>query len=117
MKWLADENTSRAVVDAIRALGHDVSFVADVSPGIPDEEVLALAVSESRILLTEDKGFGQLIFRRGLPHHGVFFVRIDGFTTKEKSEYITDVIVAHELSLEGAFTVLMDDRIRIRSTA
>ena len=60
MRFLADESCDFAVVTALRAAGHDVSAVVEISPRAKDVAVLALARSEARVLLTEDKDFGLL---------------------------------------------------------
>jgi predicted nuclease of predicted toxin-antitoxin system len=60
MRFLADENFSGPAVVALRAAGHDVTWVRDAIPGAKDPDVLALAVSEKRVLLTFDKEFGEL---------------------------------------------------------
>ena len=62
MRFLADESCDFAVVRALRVAGFDVTSVRDVMPGAEDVEVIEIAVRESRILLTEDKDFGQLVF-------------------------------------------------------
>jgi len=75
MRFLADESCDFAVVRALRAAGHDVSTVSDVTPGAEDHIVAALANSESRVLLTEDKDFGQLAYATGHLTSGVVLVR------------------------------------------
>ena len=51
--------------------------IAEECPGIPDQEVAALCAARQRILLTFDKNFGELVFRRGLPAgSGVVLFRI-----------------------------------------
>jgi len=60
MRFLADENCDIAVVRALRDAGHDVTMVKDRCRGAEDEAVAALALSEKRVLITEDKGFGQI---------------------------------------------------------
>jgi predicted nuclease of predicted toxin-antitoxin system len=62
---------STALVASLRAAGHDVSYVAEVASGMTDEEVLKLAQDEQRVFLTEDKDFGELIFRFRLPAPGL----------------------------------------------
>jgi len=52
MTFLADENLPRLAVEALRQAGLDVLWIAEESPGISDDDVLALSVSTSRILLT-----------------------------------------------------------------
>ena len=63
MKFLADECCDASLVSALRIDGHDVSYVLEVSPGATDDEVLDWALSEHRVLLTEDKDFGELVHR------------------------------------------------------
>ena len=57
MRFLADENFDTLVVKTLREAGHDVSWIRDIAPGAPDEEVWDHAVKENRILLTFDKDF------------------------------------------------------------
>ena len=59
MRFLADESCDFAVVRALRAAGHDVLAVAELSPRSDDRAVIDLAAQENRVLLTEDKDFGQ----------------------------------------------------------
>ena len=61
LRFLADESCDFAIVRALRDAGHDVLAVADVSPRAPDPDVIDRAVRDSRVLLTEDKDFGQLV--------------------------------------------------------
>ena len=76
MRLLADENIPKLAVEALRDRGHDVAWVRQDAPGIPDQEVLSLGQDESRLLITCDKDFGELAFRHGLPaEHGVVLFR------------------------------------------
>jgi predicted nuclease of predicted toxin-antitoxin system len=75
VRFLADESCDFNVVTALRAAGHDVSAVVEINPGAQDEVVLALAGSESRVLLTEDKDFGLLTYGGGQETAGVVLIR------------------------------------------
>lgn len=66
MRILANENFPRDAVEALRARGHDVSWVRTDSPGSTDLQVVDRAASEGRLLITFDKDFGELAFRSGL---------------------------------------------------
>jgi predicted nuclease of predicted toxin-antitoxin system len=68
VRFLADESCDSVVVRALRAAGHDAATVSDVAPGAEDEIVAALANSESRVLVTEDKDFGQLAYATAIQH-------------------------------------------------
>lgn len=63
MRLLADENIAAPLVLALRAAGHDVTYVAELAPGIADDAVLSLALRQGRLLLTEDKDIGELVIR------------------------------------------------------
>ena len=65
MRFLADENFPKAVVEALRASGHDTVWMSTESPGAADQSVLEKAQSEARILLTFDKDFGEFVCRSG----------------------------------------------------
>jgi predicted nuclease of predicted toxin-antitoxin system len=62
MRFPADESCDFAVIHTLRTAGHDVQAVREACPGAPDEVVMQLAGQETRILLTEDKDFGQLVY-------------------------------------------------------
>jgi len=61
---VANEGVDRPVVERLRQDGHDVVYVAELSPSITDEEVLQQANARSAVLLTADKDFGELVFRQ-----------------------------------------------------
>jgi predicted nuclease of predicted toxin-antitoxin system len=62
VRWLADECVAAPLVNSLRAAGHDVTYVAEVAASLGDTDVIALAMRENRVLLTEDKDFGDLVF-------------------------------------------------------
>ena len=66
MHLLADENIPRLVVEFIRSRGHNAIWVGKETPGISDREVLSLATTEKRTLITFDTDFGELAFRLGI---------------------------------------------------
>ena len=78
MRFLADEGVDGVVVEVLRGSGFDVSYVAELAPGLPDPEVLAIASTEGRILITADKDFGELVVRRRQASQGVLLLRLPG---------------------------------------
>ena len=77
MRFLLDENVDLPLGDYLSAAGHDVTAVAvDYTRSIEDHEVLAIARAEGRILITNDKDFGELIYRQQLKHTGVILFRL-----------------------------------------
>jgi predicted nuclease of predicted toxin-antitoxin system len=76
VRWLADECVAGTVVTRLREAGHDVTYMAELAPSTSDVDVIALAHREGRVLLTEDKDFGELVFRRNSPVRGLVLLRI-----------------------------------------
>lgn len=87
-------------------------WVSTDASGISDEQVLALAVSESRLLVTVDKDFGELAFRRRLPaESGIILLRVRG-TPAVRTAALIAAIQARE-GWANEFTVVENDRIRV----
>jgi predicted nuclease of predicted toxin-antitoxin system len=75
MRLVADESCDFAVVSAVRSAGHDVISITERMPGAEDEQVIKLAATERRLLLTEDKDFRQLVFAAAKDNSGVILIR------------------------------------------
>ncbi len=114
MNLLADEGIDAPIVNILRKDGHNVSYVAESDSGITDEEIINKAYKEKRLLITQDKDFGGLVYRQKKPHHGIMLIRLQGFKPKKKAELISDAIRNHEKKLFKRFSVIQKDSIRIR---
>lgn len=105
MRYYADECLDREIVLALRAIGADVVEAARVAKGAPDPEVLEHGCADERVVLTEDKGFGALVFTEGRASSGVILVRID-FIDSTIAQSIAQRILALPDHGRGAFTTL-----------
>jgi predicted nuclease of predicted toxin-antitoxin system len=114
MRFLADENLERPIVERLRSLGHDVVTVSADKAGSPDTEVLAWATAESRVLLTNDKDFAELTFLQRKAAAGIVLIRLPGLRTSGKTERVLEVIKSQDERLVGVFTVIEADAIRRR---
>lgn len=114
MKFLLDVcAASLRLQDSLAAQGHDVLSALERDPRATDEELLALAIEERRILVTEDKDFGELVFVRRLPHPCI--VRFVGMAVAEKVTAMRELIDQHAGPIsEGALIVVTQRRVRIR---
>ena len=94
-------------------LGHDVLSALDRDPRATDEALLALANEEQRVLITEDKDFGELVFVRRLPHQCI--IRFVDMRVAEKVAAMRELIERHADAMhEGALIVVTRGRVRIR---
>jgi hypothetical protein len=97
--------------------GHDVEWVRETAKGIPDETVLARSVRDSRILLTEDFDYGDLIFARGHASIGVVIIQLSGFpgTWSEVASEVAMRLDEMHSGFPGMLTVLGRMRIKPRA--
>jgi len=87
MQFLANEDVPVASIHRLRAAGYDAVSVIGESPGVKDESVLSRAHAEQRIILTFDRDYGELIYRRRLPTPaGVADFRFVPTTSEEPAE-------------------------------
>jgi predicted nuclease of predicted toxin-antitoxin system len=114
MRWLLDERVDFALVEWLRQAGHDVAYVPDLSPQASDIEVMHLAATDARLLLTEDKDFGDLVFRHALPVPGVLLLRIDASRHEQKPARLAAATDLFGDRLLGQYTVIEDARFRAR---
>lgn len=115
LRFLADESCDFSVVRGLRAAGFDVVAVVETAPGTTDERVIELARPENRIVLTEDRDFGRLVFAATHATSGVIFIRFPAGRRAELPGRILALVQAEENRLEKSFTVVGPNRIRIRS--
>ena len=113
MRLLADESCDFAVVRALRSAGHDVVAVAEVSPRADDVEVIALAIRDKRVLITEDKDFGQLVYADKRSSSGVLFIRFPTRFRRSLPQSIVKLVRENGDKLNGAFVVAQPGRTRI----
>jgi predicted nuclease of predicted toxin-antitoxin system len=73
MRFLVDECTGPGLAEWLRGQGHETFSVFDEARGMEDDEVIRKAYDESRILITNDKDFGEKVYRERRPHRGVIF--------------------------------------------
>ena len=113
MRFLADENVPGSLVEGLSDFGHDVVWVRSARPGISDAEIVGWAARESRILLTFDKDFGELVWQTNLPAScGIVLFRLPMPTARDGAK------LARRLNERGDwpghFSVVEPDRIRMR---
>jgi predicted nuclease of predicted toxin-antitoxin system len=114
LKFLADECCDAGLVNFLRKLGHDVVYVTEECAGISDNEVLEKAYREDRILLTEDKDFGELAYRLRKAATGIVLIRIDVKEKHLKRQRLKSLIETYGPRLSGHFVTVHTDKFRFR---
>lgn len=114
MYLLADEGVERQIVERLRLDGHTVAYIAEMSPGIDDEIILAQANDEQALLITLDKDFGELVFRQQLLYEGVVLLRLEGLSNEAKAAVVASILKNRGTEMSSAFSVITPGNLRIR---
>jgi predicted nuclease of predicted toxin-antitoxin system len=114
VRFLVDESSGTAVVEHLRQAGHDVLAVAEIMPRAPDPDILAHAARESRILVTNDKDFGELAIRSGQAHSGIVLLRLNDERPSSRVRVLETALAQCADQLAGSFTVATESGIRVR---
>lgn len=114
MLWLADENVERASIVALRDADYDVRSIRETDPGILDPEVMSIALDRHCVIITEDQGFGGLVFRDSQPTLGVVLLRLYGGTAEARAERLLEMMPLIERRMPGWFVVVEDTTMRWR---
>jgi predicted nuclease of predicted toxin-antitoxin system len=83
-------------------------------PQADDMDILDRAVSERRIIVTNDKDFGELVFRSGHGHHGVVLLRLHDESPANRVRMAKALPEQHADRLADHLTVATEDGVRIR---
>jgi len=114
MKFLLDVCVSSHTLTAfLAAQGHDVLSALAIDPCASDELLMQSALDDERVLITEDKDFGELVFVQGRPHGPL--VRVVELSVDEQTSAVGELLDNHARQLTGAVIVTISrGRIRIR---
>lgn len=113
LRFLADESCDFLVVRTLRSSGHEVVAIAELDRQAVDPEVLARAVEERLVLLTEDKDFGRLVFSAGQGANGVILIRYPAHARAGLAAVVLNACERLGDTLYSSFVVLEPGRIRL----
>ncbi len=114
IKFLADVNIEKDIVDFIKKSEYDVLWIPDYNCRLNDDELLKLAKNENRILITNDKDFGELLFLQKKISAGIILKRVKNQDVKQKLYAFKKLLDYYPQKIKNHFIVLTEKRIRIK---
>lgn len=116
LKFLADESLEYSIVLYLREIGYDVIAIAEDFPSVKDKQVLSMALQENRIIITNDKDFGDLVFVNKLLHKGLILLRFRTEEVEIKIKFLKSFLNHYSNKIVNKFSVIDEAKIRIRRT-
>ena len=114
LKFLIDESVGTKPSEFLNRAGYDSISISEKFSGAEDKFVLSKARKEKRIIITNDKDFGELIFYQKLNTYGIILLRLSNESAENKIEVIENFLSKYSSKIWGNFIVITDDKIRIR---
>lgn len=116
LKVIVDERTGPAVAQWLIDRGFETISIFDTFRGSQDIDILTMAIKSGSIIITNDKDFGEMVFKENLNHKGIILLRLSNERSWHKIEVLEKLFNTNLAELIGNFTVVTDTTIRIINT-
>ena len=111
---IADENIDRKIIENLRKIGIEIFSIYETERGKADTDIIEFSRNPPRIILTEDKDFGEIVFQNGIRNISVVFLRYSFSETDEMIKILKNLFQNSQNELFGKFTTITTQKIRSR---
>ncbi len=111
---VCDENLSQRWINLFEAMGYKTLCIRDHFSGIPDTEVIQIAIQNDAILVTEDKDFGEIVFSKGVKNVAVVLLRYDQPDFQQIERFLLEILKEYFKSKEPFFYTITKQQVRRR---
>lgn len=116
MRFIVDECTGARVAQYLREQGHEVFSVYEEARGMDDDEIIEKAFAGNWILITNDRDFGEKVYRARQPHRGIVFMRLEDERTANKIKVLRRFLENYADRLSNQFIVVTETQVRFART-
>ena len=115
MRFLVDECTGVRVADWLKNEGYQVFSVYEQARGITDDLIIHKAFNEDWILVTNDKDFGEKVYRDKLPHRGIVLLRLQDERSSNKIDVLKRLLSTYLQRIPNSFVVVTEIQVRFHT--
>lgn len=115
MRFIVDECTGVRVADWLRQEGYQVFSVYEQARGITDDAIAQKAVEENWIVITNDKDFGEKVYRDRSPHRGIILLRLKDERSSNKIEVLKRLFSLYLPRIPNSFAVVTETQVRFHN--
>jgi len=112
MRFLVDECTGPSVAKWLRNQKHEVFSVFEEARGMDDDDIILKALEENWILITNDKDFGEKVYRDGRLHRGIILLRLEDERSQSKIQVLSRLLKIYPDRLSNTFVVVTENQVR-----
>lgn len=115
LRFLIDECTGTRVAGWLREEGYQVFSVYEEARGINDESIVKKAFDENWILITNDKDFGEKVYREKFSHRGIILLRLRDERSANKIDVLKRLFSVYLQRIPNSFVVVTETQVRFRT--
>lgn len=112
IKFLANVNVEKPLVDFLDEKGFDIKWITNIDKRMPDARVCEIANKEQRVIITNDKDFGEIVFLQKKITYGVILLRIKGQNSSEKIILIEKLLDKYPDKIADHFVIVTKEKFR-----
>jgi len=112
LKFLVDVNIEKPIINFLIKKGFDIKCVVDIDKKMTDYSVCEIANTEQRVLITNDKDFGEIVFFQKRISSGIILLRIKGRDASEKILLLEKLLDNHYGKIINHFVVITKEKFR-----
>jgi predicted nuclease of predicted toxin-antitoxin system len=109
---MVDESTGPRVAKWRGEHGSEVFSVYEQARGLDDDSIIAKAFDDNWILITNDKDFGEKVYREHRPHRGIVLLRLRDESATSKIKTLHRLLETYANQLADCFVVISETRER-----
>lgn len=113
IKFLADVNVEKPLVDFLSKKGFDVKWVTSIDKQMSDVRICEITNNEHRVLITNDKDFGEIVFLQKKITYGIILLRVKGQDSSEKIVLIEKLLDKYQDKIINHFVIVTKDKFRL----
>ena len=113
-KFIIDVGVGRSIEEWLSSQSFKVLAIRYINPEMEDFQIVQLANMEDGIIITMDKDFGELVFKKNNEHKGILLLRLDDAASEEKLAAIQNIVPEHLEKLKNNFSVYQNGKLRTR---
>ena len=114
MTFLVDENIPYEVIKRLRGAGAEIISVLEKFRGISDEKIMKISSGQRLTIITFDKDFGYLVFKRGIgAPYGVILLRIQMKSPDYIFKMLKWILFESGIKFERNFVIVTESKVRV----
>ncbi|HMP22008.1 MAG TPA: DUF5615 family PIN-like protein [Ferruginibacter sp.] len=112
--FIVDMGVGKTIENWLKHAAYSVFSISQINPEMQDDEIISLANKQNAIIITMDKDFGELVFKKNMPHKGILLLRLDDAVAEEKLAVIQSLFPGLPELIKDKFAVFQNGVLRIK---